>query len=326
MKQFFILMILSAFLLTGCTTVLPEQTGQSSLATTEETATETVLPAGWFTEDQQTFYITEGGSRYTGWLELEGKRYYLDENGVLQTGWLDLNDTRYYLDSSGVLQTGWLESYGQIYYLKDDGSIARGKTEIGEDTYYFAADGHQVLLVNPWNYLPDGYEPNLVTTENGHQVDSSCKDALEQMLTDCRKAGFDVRIVSSYRTQTTQVELYRNKVSYYLNKGYEDAAARAKAATFVAIPGTSEHQLGLALDLVDNGYWGLDEKQENTPSQKWLMEHCWEYGFILRYPNGKKEITGIVYEPWHYRYVGKELAQDLKTSGLCLEEYFSELY
>ena len=83
--------------------------------------------------------------------------------------------------------------------------------------------------------------------------------------------------------------------------------------------------MGLAVDLVDRNYQQLDESQENTPAQKWLMEHCWEYGFILRYPNSKSEITGIIYEPWHYRYVGVEEALKIRDSGLCLEEYLESL-
>jgi D-alanyl-D-alanine carboxypeptidase len=92
-----------------------------------------------------------------------------------------------------------------------------------------------------------------------------------------------------------------------------------------ARPGTSEHQLGLAVDFVDTRYWTLDEKQAELPAQKWLMEHCWEYGFILRYPSEKSEITGIIYEPWHYRYVGREIALEIRDAGLTLEEYLETL-
>lgn len=97
--------------------------------------------------------------------------------------------------------------------------------------------------------------------------------------------------------------------------------AQKQAATEVAVPGTSEHQLGLAVDLVDASYQVLDEAQASTPAQQWLMEHCWEYGFILRYPAEKQDITGIIYEPWHYRYVGRDHAQSIRQSGQCLEEF-----
>ena len=89
----------------------------------------------------------------------------------------------------------------------------------------------------------------------------------------------------------------------------------------MAVPGTSEHQTGLALDIVDTSYQILDEAQEDTDVQRWLAEHSWEYGFVLRYPLGKSEITGISYEPWHYRYVGRTAAREMTELGLRLEEY-----
>ncbi len=300
MKRILILLFLLSFLLIGCAPVLP--TG--SLDTTGATE-ETKPVAHWVKDAGHTFYIKEDGSVHTGWLELDGKRYYLDKDGILQTGWLELD--------------------GQKYYLKDDGTVTCGKAIIDRVTYYFTSAGVNILMVNPWNTIPDGYTPELVDAEDGYVVDSRCKDALMQMLADCRTAGFDARITSAYRRHQTQVDLYNKKVWYYIDRGYSVANARKKAATIIAMPGTSEHQLGLAVDLVDSSHWVLDESQENTPAQKWLMEHCWEYGFILRYPNGKSEVTGIIYEPWHYRYVGKDLAMELKDSGLCLEEYFASL-
>ena len=304
MKQLIPTLLLTACFLSGCVTVSPGQTEgtTSSTASTQATAP----AAGWVKEAEQTFYKNEDGSFHTGWLEL--------------------NDTRYYFDEQGVLQTGWMEVDGETYFLRPNGSITRGKAQIDGKTYYFTASGASILLVNPWNYLPSDYSPDLVSAEDGYLVDSACKDDLLQMLADCRKAGYDARITSAYRSQNTQIELYNNKVWYYINRGYSEAEARKEAGTIVAVPGTSEHQLGLAVDLVDSSYWVLDEAQENTPAQKWLMEHCWEYGFILRYPNDKTTTTGIIYEPWHYRYVGKELAKELKPTGLCLEEYLNLLH
>ncbi len=300
MKRCFLLLFLLSFLLTGCITVLPGQTHDST-DTTQSSESFT----GWVTEAAQTFYVNTDGSRHTGWLDLGGKRYYLDADGILQTGWLDLD--------------------GQTYYLNADGSVARGETVIEGYKHYFASNGAEITVVNPWNMVPSGYTPDLVNAEDGYLVDRSCKESLIQMLTDCRAAGYNARITSAYRKHETQIELFNNKVWYYLNQGYDEAFARKEAATIIATPGTSEHELGLAVDLVDANYWVLDEAQENTAAQKWLMEHCWEYGFILRYPNGKSASTGIIYEPWHYRYVGKELAEELRASGLCLEEYFLTL-
>lgn len=106
--------------------------------------------------------------------------------------------------------------------------------------------------------------------------------------------------------------------------GYSEEGAREEAARWVARPGTSEHETGLAVDIVDKGYQILDRKQEQTPVQQWLMEHCVRYGFILRYPTDKSELTGIGYEPWHYRYVGPEAAAAIMEQGICLEEYAAE--
>ena len=92
------------------------------------------------------------------------------------------------------------------------------------------------------------------------------------------------------------------------------------------MPGTSEHQLGLALDIIDTGYTNLDEGQEDTATQQWLMAHCWDYGFILRYPNGTTDITGIIYEPWHYRYVGRTAAAQIHELGVTFEEYIDMFY
>jgi D-alanyl-D-alanine carboxypeptidase len=103
--------------------------------------------------------------------------------------------------------------------------------------------------------------------------------------------------------------------------GMTEEEAREETARNVAVPGSSEHEAGLAVDIVYAGRQILDEEQENNDTQQWLMEHCWEYGFILRYPYDKQEITGITYEPWHYRYVGFEAAEEIMSKEICLEEY-----
>jgi D-alanyl-D-alanine carboxypeptidase len=110
-----------------------------------------------------------------------------------------------------------------------------------------------------------------------------------------------------------------------MNNGYSREEAERIAATVSAIPGTSEHQLGLAVDIIDTGIWGLVQEQEDLAGQQWLMENCWRYGFILRYPKNKTDETGIIYEPWHYRYVGIELAEELRECGLTLEAYLAAL-
>ena len=182
----------------------------------------------------------------------------------------------------------------------------------------------RLLLVNPWNALPEDYEVELATLSNGLQVDARIYDDLNDMLTDCRAAGLSPIVCSAYRTQATQTRLYRNKVARVRASGVPEDQVEAEAARWVAKPGTSEHQTGLALDIVAASYQILDEKQEDTAEQQWLMENSWKYGFILRYPSEKSDVTGIGYEPWHYRYVGKAAAAEIHHTGVCLEEYLGE--
>ncbi len=181
-----------------------------------------------------------------------------------------------------------------------------------------------LILVNPWNEVPQGYTVQLDTVE-GYLVDRRCARALAQMLADCRAAGYEPIICSAYRTQEYQEMLYRNKILRLLAEGVPNADAPTIAAQSVALPGTSEHQLGLALDLISETYTNLDQWQERTEVQQWLMQNCWRYGFILRYPNGTSETTGIIYEPWHYRYVGSETAKAVTESGLVFEDYLKTL-
>lgn len=182
--------------------------------------------------------------------------------------------------------------------------------------------GWQLTLVNPWNSILEDTEISLMQLKNGQSVDERCYPDLQEMMDDCRAAGLEPYITSSFRSWDKQVQLFNNKVSRVTAQGSNDPMT--DAAKEVAIPGTSEHQLGLALDIVDKNHPALDSSQEDTDVQKWLMENSWKYGFILRYPEGKSEITGIIYEPWHYRYVGKEAAKDIYKQGLCLEEYLEQ--
>lgn len=186
--------------------------------------------------------------------------------------------------------------------------------------------GWELTLVNVWNPMEEGYEPELEWLPNGLMaVDKRCYPALREMLEDCRAAGHIPVVCAAYRTQEDQERLFEQEKQSYLDRGYSEEEAEAEAGKLVAVPGTSEHQLGLAVDLCDFDNQWLDEDQEDTPVQQWLMEHCWEYGFILRYPNGSSDMTGIIYEPWHYRYVGEEAAQAIREAGICLEEYLEQL-
>jgi D-alanyl-D-alanine carboxypeptidase len=207
---------------------------------------------------------------------------------------------------------GWQEIEGVTYYFREDGTMAVGRVTLDGVNYHFDRRGAYVLLVNKWNPVPEGYEPQLKTYK-GWSMDASCYDAMVQMLTDLADTGYFYKITSVYRTEKTQQKIWNNRYNGYISQGYSKERALELVAQSVAEPGTSEHHLGLAIDITGDN------------AKKWLAENCWKYGFIVRYPEGKTEITGIIYEPWHYRYVGVDLAMELKDSGLCLEEYMEQL-
>lgn len=210
----------------------------------------------------------------------------------------------------------------EVRYLGMPGGETEGgtipQTVVDRDTW-------NLLLINGDHPLAEDFSvPELKELSRGHAVDIRIYPDLQAMMDAARAAGYRPLLCSSFRTWETQERLYGNKVQRLLNQGYPQAEAEAEAAMWVARPGTSEHQAGLAVDIVDTDYQLLDQEQENRPVQKWLMAHCAEYGFILRYPTSKSDLTGVGYEPWHYRYVGREAAQDITSRGICLEEYLAE--
>lgn len=260
--------------------------------------------------DERIFYFGDNGVMRTGWDETEeGRRYYY-EDGPMARGWTHIGEELYYFQADGLLYTGWLFLGEYNYYLHSDGHAAIGPTEIDGQLHYFTPKGIEIVLVNAKNPVPDYYTRNLKNVVGYHDVDERCYDALTRMLADCSAAGISYTFNSAYRTIKEQSEILELRTAEHMHTyglGYTEA--KAKALETVALPGTSEHHLGLAVDLL-----GKD-------AIAWLQEHCWDYGFILRYTADKYPITGIIDEPWHFRYVGYEVAQDIKASGLCLEEY-----
>ncbi len=176
-----------------------------------------------------------------------------------------------------------------------------------------------LILVNHEHPLPDNYSFEPVTLDNGEQVDSRIYPSLQKMFDDMRADGVYPMVASGFRTAQKQGEIMQQKVEAYRAQGYSEASARALAQEWVAAPGTSEHQTGLAVDINGDGVNSTSDEVYD-----WLVEHAHEYGFINRYPEGKSDITGIINEPWHYRYVGLSDAAQIKQSGLCLEEYLSQ--
>ena len=182
-----------------------------------------------------------------------------------------------------------------------------------------------LTLVNSENPIDDNFQITLTRLRNKQAIDARCYPELQAMMDDCRAAGLSPIICSSYRTYDKQEELFEQQVQEFINQGYGKLDAQKKAAGAVARPGTSEHEIGLAIDIVDENNQRLNQYQENTAVQRWLMQNSWRYGFILRYPSDKTNITGIQYEPWHYRFVGKEAAKEIYENNWTLEEYLNQI-
>ena len=186
-----------------------------------------------------------------------------------------------------------------------------------------------MVLVNHTSKMPDDYtfdtkECGSATAVNKTLQTVAC-DAFLSMQKAAAADGVTVWMQSGYRSVKYQTSLYERKTKYYLDKGYDNATAKEKAAAVVNPPGYSEHNCGLAADLNSPEHTGLDEGFEKTAAFRWLCEHAGDYGFILRYPKDAEDKTEIIYEPWHWRYVGVENAAKINASGLCFEEYIETL-
>ena len=179
--------------------------------------------------------------------------------------------------------------------------------------------GWELMVVNSNYRVPDNYELEFITLSCGEKVEKKIYPHLQDMFDAALGDGVDLVVRSGYRSEEEQKALMINKISEFRRAGLSRSEAREKALRWVAMPGTSEHQLGFAVDInAENGT--ADEE-----AYSWLSEHAHKYGFILRYPNSKSHITGISYEPWHFRYVGKNHAKRIYEQGLCLEEYVEKL-
>ena len=188
------------------------------------------------------------------------------------------------------------------------------REEVTENTAELLAsddDRWCLALVNEKHPLDTSYVPaNLTEISGGKQVDSRMADSLNKMLDDAKKAGLSMYVTSGYRSYEKQRDVFNTTMQDWINQGYTPLNAYDETKKSVAIPGTSEHATGLAVDIMSTKYGELDE-------------HCSEYGFLLRFPQDKSDMTGIVYEPWHYRYVGVDAAKEMTENGLTLEEYVS---
>ncbi len=187
---------------------------------------------------------------------------------------------------------------------------------------HFATTEHgwNLILINKDNCIPENYEVKLLKLSNGEKVDERIYPELQKMFNDARAAGLELFVAQGYRTSDEQQKLLDDKQKAYEKESNSPAKAKELAEKWVAVPGTSEHQLGIAVDINAD-----DKKCKPDDVYNWLSRNAHKYGFINRYPSDKTDITGIIYEPWHYRYVGKDAAAEIYEKNICLEEYIQTL-
>lgn len=194
-----------------------------------------------------------------------------------------------------------------------------------EEELSFKSDDWNLVLINKQHPISTDYEFTLGNLSNSMQCDNRIIDDLLSMMKAADQDGIKLVVCSPYRDLEKQKKLFERKIRYYIKSGYSYIDAYKLSSQVVTIPGASEHQVGLAIDLISPKYTMLDEGFENTDAGRWLKKHCHEFGFILRYPKGKENITSIEYEPWHFRYVGRDAATIIMDNEICLEEFW-DLY
>ena len=180
--------------------------------------------------------------------------------------------------------------------------------------------GWNLILVNDDYCVPRNYEVELTELSNGEKVDSRIYPQLQQMFDDARAEGLELFVREGYRTTQDQKDIMNERIQQYQDEGYSRGEAKKLAKEYVAEPGTSEHELGIAVDINAD-----TSKCSSDAVYTWLANNEYKYGFIKRYPDNKIEITGVNNEPWHYRYVGVDAALEMQKKGLCLEEYIETL-
>ena len=210
-----------------------------------------------------------------------------------------------------------LENSQSNYSLDTNDTLVEGQV--------FSKDDWNLLLVNKQHPVPENHTFELGTIAGAMECDARILPELFAMLKDAKAEGISLSVCSPYRDISRQKILFDRKIKLHMGNGYSYMEAYKKASQIVTVPGASEHQIGLALDIISSDYTSLDEGFGKTAAGKWLQKHSKEYGFILRYPKGKEYITGIDFEPWHFRYVGKEAATIIMDNGITLEEFVESI-
>ena len=212
-----------------------------------------------------------------------------------------------------------LVAFACFFFVHLDVSASEGRQSQGASRSIEAEADWRLVLVNDEHPM-DPFTPELAQLRGGQAVDARCYPDLQRMFDDMRAAGLHPKVNSSYRSRQEQQQVLDDAIEANRNEGLSRSEAKERALGVVAEPGTSEHETGLAIDVTSEA----QSSEGNDAVWEWMVRHSWEYGWILRYPSGKEQITGIDNEPWHFRYVGQDAARKMHESGQCLEEFLGQ--
>jgi D-alanyl-D-alanine carboxypeptidase len=264
------------------------------------------------------------------------------DNGLSEDKWAEIQEMYEYVPTvlkteTDSLKTTEDEEYGDgesiVQYSLDDILDESEDDEVNvidavdytTERSKLSKDDWQLILVNKQHPIPEDYEFTAGVIKGSMKCDVRILTELKAMMKAAKADGVNLVVCSPYRDFDRQTVLFNRKIDYYTEKGYSYLEAYKLASITVTVPGASEHQIGLALDIVSTTYSSLEIGFGDTKAGKWLAANCADYGFIVRYPLGKEDITGIQYEPWHFRYVGKTAATEIMERGITLEEFVAEL-
>jgi len=239
---------------------------------------------------------------------------FFDENSIVEDDEVDIENNEELFDEEAISGADILENI-------DLDSI---ETNEDEDFEEFNRDDWKLVLINKQHPIPDNYSFTLGSIMRGMQCDERVVSDLYLMIEAAYSDGVNLVVSSPYRASSRQNMLFEKKINNYTNQGMSYMEAYRLAAQAVTVPGCSEHEVGLAFDITCDTYSNLNAGFGDTVAGKWLKEHSAEYGFVVRYPLGKEDITGIEYEPWHFRYVGKNAATIMNEENITLEEFWEK--
>ena len=350
-------LLMAATLTVGLSTACGKQADDATSATTTTTATTTtateprvylVTATSVFVRSGPTTDSEKIGSLFEGdevdVIALEGDWYHVrydGRDGYVHSDYVALKGatttegatTTTTTTTTKPIATTTSPTYTDRY-IDENGMLQfeAGDNYVQSTSYGDAAIPWNLLLVNDWNPMQEGYdeavtmksvETKYAQVNSGQKVDARMYDDLIAMLEAGKK--YNIGVQSSYRPYATQKRLYWNQVDKWKNTYSDPVHLQTKAGEVVKRPGFSEHNTGLAVDLYGSGDTSLSPSFANTAAYRWLMENCADYGFILRFPKGKESVTGVIYEAWHFRYVGDPtVAHAIMDNNLCLEEYLAQ--